>query len=142
MSKTYIQKALRERVTEQAKHCCGYCLTHDENAGAPMEIEHIIPEAAGGLTEESNLWLACKMCNDYKGDRMVALDEQTGEIVPLFHPRQQRWEDHFSWTEQWTVIVGLTPVGRAAVAALNLNRPLVVRARQRWVQAGGHPPKD
>lgn len=142
MSKTYISKALRERVAEQAKHRCGYCLTQEEISGAPMEVDHIIPEAAGGKTEEENLWLACKMCNDYKGDRLVALDEQTGEIVTLFHPRQQRWKDHFAWSVQEDEIIGLTPTGRAKVAALNLNRFLLVRACRRWVAAGWHPPKE
>lgn len=32
----------------------------------PMEIDHIIPEALGGLTEEDNLWLACPLCNEHK----------------------------------------------------------------------------
>ena len=45
-------------------HRCGYCLTTELLIGAPMEIEHIIPTALGGQTEESNLWLACSLCND------------------------------------------------------------------------------
>lgn len=54
MSKTYIPKALRERVEEQAQHRCGYCLSQEEVIGAPMEIDHLLPEALGGLTEEEN----------------------------------------------------------------------------------------
>ncbi len=27
MSKTYVPQALRQRVAEQARHRCGYCLT-------------------------------------------------------------------------------------------------------------------
>jgi hypothetical protein len=33
-------------------------------------------------------------------------------------------------------------VGRATVAALNMNHPLIVEARYRWVQVGWHPPQD
>lgn len=63
MSKSYISKALRERVEEQAQHRCGYCLSQEEVVGAPMEIDHLLPEAFGGLTLEENLWLACTFCN-------------------------------------------------------------------------------
>ncbi len=61
MSTTYIAKALRTRITAQARRRCGYCLTREQVVGAPMEIEHIIPEALGGATEEDNLWLACSL---------------------------------------------------------------------------------
>lgn len=27
--------------------------------GQPLQIDHVIPEAAGGLTNETNLWLVC-----------------------------------------------------------------------------------
>lgn len=55
MSKAHIPKALRNRVAEQAKYRCGYCLSQEENTGAPMEVDHIIPEAAGGKTVEKLL---------------------------------------------------------------------------------------
>ena len=54
-----------------------------------MEINHLIPQPLGGLTEEDNLWLACSLCNDYKSDRIAALDPFTDEIVRLFDPRHQ-----------------------------------------------------
>jgi hypothetical protein len=105
-------------------------------------VEHLIPEALGGLTEEENLWLACSLCNDHKKARIAALDLATGELVRLFDPRRQRWGDHFRWEEEGTRIAGLTPTGRATVAALNLNRAALVRARQLWVKVGWHPPPD
>jgi len=53
-----------------------------------MEIDHIIPEILGGLTVEENLWLACSLCNDHKGDRIAGRDAVTGETVRLFDPRR------------------------------------------------------
>ena len=67
MSSTHIPKALRAQVAAQARYRCGYCLTAEAVVGTPMELDHIIPEALGGLTEEDNLWLACSLCNDHKG---------------------------------------------------------------------------
>ena len=142
MSEEYIPKALRDRVSRQARYRCGYCLTLETIVGAPMEIDHIIPQALGGPTEEDNLWLACSLCNDHKGDRIAALDPVTGEITRLFDPRHQAWREHFAWTPEGDRIIGLTPIGRATVTALNLNRPSLVKARQAWVSVGWHPPKD
>lgn len=66
----------------------------------------------------------------------------TGEVVRLFNPRHQLWLEHFAWAETGDYIAGLTPVGRATVVALNLNRPSLVKARRAWVSVGWHPPKD
>jgi 5-methylcytosine-specific restriction endonuclease McrA len=49
-------------------HRCGYCLTTELLSGAPMEIEHILPDSLGGLTEHSNLWLACSLCKLYRAE--------------------------------------------------------------------------
>lgn len=142
MSKAYISKALRRRVAAQARHRCGYCLTPERIVGMEMDVDHIIPEAQGGRTEEANLWLACTRCNEHKSDRVEAPDPQTGEMAPLFHPRQQQWPEHFVWTPEGDRIFGLTPTGRATVAALQLNRDKLVEARREWVSVGWHPPKD
>jgi hypothetical protein len=142
MSQSYIPKILRERVATQARHRCGYCLTSEAIVGTPMEIDHIIPESLGGQTEEDNLWLACSLCNDHKSDRIAALDPLTGEIVRLFDPRHQVWNRHFTWTAEGDRIIGLTPVGRATVVALNLNRPSLVKSRQAWCSVGWHPPRE
>jgi len=89
MSKDYIPRGLRELVARTACRRCGYCLTQEAVVGTPMVIDHIVPESLGGPTEELNLWLACPLCNAHKGDRITALDANTGEIVRLFNPRQQ-----------------------------------------------------
>lgn len=140
MSKTYIPEALRQKIIERAGNRCGYCQTQAEVIGQPMQIDHIIPEAAGGETVEENLWLACVPCNQYKGISTTALDPQSGQTVPLFNPSTQVWNEHFYWSEDGTEVVGLTPTGRATIYALQLNRSLIVKTRKRWVIAGWHPP--
>jgi hypothetical protein len=62
--------------------------------------------------------------------------------VRLFHPRRDRWADHFAWTDDGTRILGLTPTGRATVEALRLNREPLVNLRRVLVQAGEHPPEE
>ena len=63
-------------------------------------------------------------------------------MVPLFHPRQQRWQDHFAWNEDFTLVIGITPVGRATVDTLHLNRVRLVNLRRILVASATHPPKE
>lgn len=142
MTAPYIPEPLRKRVAAQSRHRCGYCLTSEGIVGTPMEIDHIIPRSLGGPTDEANLWLACSLCNGHKADRVSALDPRTGDVVRLFDPRRQVWHDHFAWTAGGSNMTGITPIGRATVVALNLNRPSLVKARQLWTVAGWHPPKE
>jgi hypothetical protein len=123
MSRSYVGKALREQVAREARYRCGYCLTSARVTGTRMEIDHIIPESLGGLAVEENLWLACSMCNDHKGNRIAD-------------------PDHFGWSMEGDMIIGKTSIGRATIAAVRLNRVDLVEARRGWVSAGWHPPKD
>jgi HNH endonuclease len=142
VSRTYIPQELRQRVAAAARHRCGYCLTAETVVGTPMEIDHLIPESLGGPTEEDNLWLACSLCNDHKANRIAGTDPVSGEVVRLFDPRHQIWQEHFRWTEAGDEIVGLTPTGRATVNVLQLNLSVRVIARGAWVSVGWHPPRD
>jgi hypothetical protein len=142
MSTARIPAALRLRIAQAARFRCGYCLTSQRIIGPLLEIDHYIPEARGGTTDEENLWLACPMCNSHKSDRIDAIDPETGVTVPIFNPCQEQWEIHFEWVEGGTVIRGKTSVGRGTVAALQVNHPDVVAARRLWVEVGWHPPDD
>ncbi len=108
----------------------------------PMEIDHIIPEAAGGTSDEENLWLACRTCNEFKGTQTHARDPVTRRRVRLFSPRKQKWKRHFKWSVDGIRIIGKTSCGRATVVALQMNNNIAIRARRKWVEASWHPPKD
>jgi hypothetical protein len=142
MTSDYAPAALRQRVSEQARRRCGYCLRPEELVGMPMTIEHIIPLAVGGATVEENLWLACNRCNGFKGAQTSAPDPLTGERTALFDPRIQAWPEHFAWSEDGAEIAGRTPVGRATIEALKLNNPEIVVTRRLWVRVGWWPPQE
>lgn len=142
MSRAYIAAELRRQVRTDASACCGYCHSPEAFLGMPLDIEHIVPEALGGPTIRDNLCLACTRCNDFKGDRIEAVDPVAGQRVPLFNPRLQRWIEHFAWSSGGTSIEGQTPTGRATVEALRLNNDFIVVARQFWVEAGRWPPEE
>ncbi len=105
-----------------------------------FSVEHIVPRARGGTNTLDNLALACQGCNNHKYLKTEDRDPITGMVVPLFHPRQQRWNDHFVWSEDYTLIIGITPIGRATVEALRLNRPGLVNLRRVLYAMGEHPP--
>jgi hypothetical protein len=129
-------------VIADSRHQCAYCHTLTAITGARLVIDHIVPEASGGQTVWDNLCVACHSCNEFKGAQVEVQDPRTSLHMPLFHPRRQLWRDHFCWSFDGSSIIGLTPIGRATVVALNLNHPLIVEARRRWVRVGWHPPQD
>lgn len=140
MTSAYISREVERRVRQMAQDRCGYCLSQQQYVFAPLEIEHIVPRALDGTSNEENLWLACPLCNSYKGVQCEGIDPLTHEVVPLFNPRMQKWQEHFAWSEDSTQIVGQTACGRATVIALQLNNIIAVTVRRAWVSAGWHPP--
>lgn len=136
----YISESLRQEVTERARGRCEYCQTQQVIV-VSMEIDHIVPESAGGETTLDNLCLACVGCNGFKLDFQSGIDPETEQEARLFNPRVQDWRDHFRWSEDSLQIIGLTATGRATIARLRMNRDAVVNSRRRWVEAGGHPPQ-
>jgi hypothetical protein len=135
-------EALYVHLCSQAGPRCGYCRTSSRVIGQRLTVEHIVPRARGGSSDEDNLWLSCRRCNEYKGTQVEAVDPETGLSVPLFNPRRQLWREHFAWSGDGTLILGVTPCGRATVIALQLNNVDIVAARQLWVAAGWHPPPE
>ena len=62
------------------------------------------PESLGGRTVRENLWLCCAVCNERKGSRTSAFDNETDQRVRLFHPRRDKWTQHFRWTADGELI--------------------------------------
>jgi hypothetical protein len=142
MTTPHIAARVRARVRAEAQHRCGYCLTTEHVIGEALEIDHLIPTARGGTNDEANLWLACAGCNSRKSSRVTAPDPVTGEELRLFNPRRDVWGDHFVWDDDGERITGTSPIGRATVLALGLNRPMLVTARRLWIALGLHPPHN
>ncbi len=143
MGRSYIPAEIDRRVREAARNQCGYCLSPQHLVMARLEIEHIIPTSKGGSDDESNLWLACPLCNRHKSDKINGIDPKTGHMVPLFNPRLQNWAEHFRWSDDGLRVIGLTPTGRVTVIALHLSDDTdALTVRSYWIMAGWHPPSD
>ena len=115
-----IDAATRRRVRSRAENRCEYCgLPQEADRFFRFHIEHIVPKQHDGTDDLWNLALACHHCNLHKGPNLAGIDPYTGQMVPLFNPRAQRWDDHFEIQGTW--IAGRTPIGRATVRVLSMN---------------------
>src|SRR5712692_7438828 len=102
MSRKRLSPALRKQVASDFQNRCAYCHSLVMVTGARLVIDHIVPEVAGGEARLANLCLACHSCNEFKGIQTRAIDPLSRRRVPLFHPRRQRWSNHFAWSADAT----------------------------------------
>ena len=134
MSKTYIPAQLRREIAEQAHGCCEYCLQPEIFSFSPHEIDHVIAKKHGGTTTAGNLAFACKLCNTFKGSDIASIDPETNEITPLYHPRRDRWREHFQLNS--TELTALTSRARTTIRLLQLNRSDRLKERHLWIASG------
>lgn len=137
-----VPRRLRRQIEERAQSLCEYCRLPQRLSPAIHEIDHIIPVVDGGQTVADNLCLSCRSCNSAKYDRVSAVDPESKRMVPLFHPRRQKWSRHFLWNKTNGRLVGRTAAGRATVAALQMNDARLVELRLLWAQLDLYPPAD
>lgn len=132
-----IDDALRRFVADRASRCCEYCLLHEDDAYSPHQIDHIISRKHGGSSEAENLAYACLRCNAWKGSDLGSRHETTGQLIPFFHPRRQRWNDHFRLTGG--LIEPLTEEGIVTARLLKLNLDKRVIERTLLIALGRYP---
>jgi hypothetical protein len=126
-------------VIERALGYCEYCLLHHDFTDFSHQIDHIVAIKHGGLSVLINLALACLECNLNKGTDLTTIDPMTGQIIALFNPREQSWEEHF--THDRGHIVGLTQTGRVTAALLQFNNSDRVAERRKLIKLGLYPPQ-
>ena len=128
---------LRRLVRERAALRCEYCLLAEDDAYLPHEPDHVIAVKHGGVTDASNLALACFDCNRFKGSDIASIDPDDGRLTPLFNPRREDWAEHFRAV--MGRVVSITPVGRVTVALLQINLSLRVEVRDELTKLGRWP---
>lgn len=135
-----MEAALRELAWERSGGTCEYCrMPQVFDPLLPFQIDHVIAEKHGGPTVAENLALACLHCNRYKGPNVAGVDPLSGEVVRLFHPRRDRWAEHFGWSGP--VLEGRTPIGRVTIQVLNINHLDLVAVRRALIDDGVFPPR-
>jgi len=134
----HLPAALRALLRQRAGDRCEYCLLHQEDALLSHQPDHIFALKHRGQTHPDNLAWACLQCNSsFKGTDLASFDLETGRIVRLFHPRRDRWKQHFQLEEGR--IGPRTAVGRVTEFLLQFNLGDRLRTRRRLLRFGLYP---
>lgn len=81
-----------QAIFERDNFTCRYCgwdgsSDFDNWWVAAFNVDHIIPKSQGGTDAQDNLVLACRACNQYKGNgKCNSLDD----AIKLVHARRER----------------------------------------------------
>lgn len=131
-----ISAELRAEVVHRALFRCEYCLLHEDDAAFRHEVDHIVSRQHGGETIAENLAYACMVCNRYKGSNIASVSP-AGDLVRLFNPRVDRWNDHFRLAG--AVIEPLGLIGEVTARVLRFNTAERVVRRSVLQQLRRHP---
>ena len=137
----YVSAALRSKIRRKFYGACAYCRSPENLMGVIFEIDHIIPLVEGGKTHEENLCLCCPTCNRYKATHVAAIEPLTNKLYALFHPVYEKWDDHFYWNNNASILICKTATGRATIELLRINRSVLVELRKYWKELDMHPIK-
>src|SRR5881396_4237247 len=107
---------LERLIWRRADRSCEYCQMPQQYDELPFQIDHILARKHRGLTIGKNLALACFPCNNHKGPNIAGRDLLTERIVRLFHPRRDKWHQHFIW--DGAILEGRTSIGRSTISVL------------------------
>lgn len=126
--------SLRQFVFDRADLRCEYCRLEQAHHELPFQVEHIIAKKHKGDDDRENLALSCYSCNAFKGPNIAGIDPLSQALTRLFHPRRDRWDEHFSWVG--CELVGSTDVGRTTVEVLRINNEESMALRRLLIAMG------
>jgi hypothetical protein len=131
--------ALRAKVRRRANDCCEYCHMPQSCTRLPHEADHIRSQKHKGPTTLTNLCWSCALCNSFKGSDASAYPPGSDQLVRLFHPRLDEWNEHFEW--DGPLLRGKTDIGLATIELLKINTESRVAHRRMLVEVGLFPPR-
>jgi hypothetical protein len=133
-----MKRATLRLVHARAKYCCEYCQLPQEASSIPFEVDHIIAQKHRGKSDSTNLALACFFCNSAKGSNIAGRDPETDQLTRLFHPREDNWNRHFSWSAE--KLMGLSDIGRTTIEVLRINDVDCLTLRRSLIAENIFPP--
>ena len=86
MSTSYIRAELRRLVIARADFLCEYCLLHEDDMLFSGEVDHMVSEKHGGLTQ--------------KDSDLGSLAVQTSTLTRFYSPHRDLWHQLFTWTSR------------------------------------------
>jgi hypothetical protein len=113
------------------RYRCCYCTIHELNWGSERHfaVEHFRPKGRFSVleTDYSNLYYACDVCNDYKGKKWPS-DDDLASGRRFFDACVDFARLHFKANSSGE-LEPLSSCGAYSIAAIRLNRPLLLKMR-------------
>ena len=128
----------RDFVRRRAENCCEYCRLPQSGGTIPFHIDHIRPLKHHGTDALDNLCTPVFSATHTRVLISVAMTRKPTNLPPLYHPRQQVWNDHFKH-ETNSMIQGVTSIGRTTVDVLNINEESRIQWRHFLRTLGEYP---
>ena len=129
-----ISEKLRQQIAKNANFKCEYCLTPEYFLATTFHIDHIISIKHGGKTILQNLAYACPHYNQNKGSDIASYTDED-ELVRLFNPRKDFWNEHFEVKESGNVSA-LSSIGEVTINMLSFNQIERVIFRKSLIEIG------
>lgn len=68
-----ISDEVKQAIRERARYVCEYCHSPERLSANRFTVDHVIPKTLGGSDDIDNLALACRRCNERRGEFKVKL---------------------------------------------------------------------
>ena len=133
---SYVPIELRRQTATRAEGLCEYCLIHEDDTFMGCQVDHIVSEKHGGLTDLNNLSIACTCCNRAKGSDIGSVTI-AGLFCRFFNPRIDNWSDHF--VLNGFRIVSRTDIGEVTARILEFNAIDRLLEREELARQGRYP---
>jgi HNH endonuclease len=132
-----VSTATKLKVAIRAYHKCEYCRIHEDDLFISFHVDHIVALKHGGSSDLQNLAYSCAHCNQHKGTDFTTFLGSYKNIVSIFHPRNQNWEDHFRVEKG--MLLPVTEVGEATIKLLKINNADLIALREILQELGRYP---
>ena len=129
---------VREYLLEKWQRTCAYCQVKD----VPLEIDHVVARSCGGTDKVSNLVLACRNCNEKKGNRSLTdfLKNNSDRLSKIKQQLISPLKDAAAVNASRYAIVDALhvfnlPVGKASGGRTKYNRVQQKYTKAHWIDA-------
>jgi hypothetical protein len=130
---------VREYLLQKWGRKCVYC----SRENIPLEIEHIIPRSHGGSNRVSNLTLACRQCNQAKGNQELKdfLSEKSSLLEYIQAQSKKSLKDAAVVnSSRWSLFNELKNTGVLVTTGTGgqtkYNRTKLSLPKKHWIDAG------
>ncbi len=119
-------RGYREYLRVDFWYSCAYC-TMAESEGGAYQIDHFVPQAAGGSSDYGNLMYSCDECNRFKSAYSPPDDTTQARGLRFVRPDQDHPREHYLLDRDQ--LRHKTAPGKFTISMLFLNRQSLQRLR-------------